>query len=1227
MKNLAGQAPRVSSQGERDDMAFRQAAELARMSKELQLDEKAAAEQYDKNHDLIMHLLATDPGLYIQLLTIINDNKVLRREKAQRCHEDKVAQWMQYHKQESELIEQDSPDVEPKESTTPPPGSMPSPVSAVSVVPPATSRCNSLSLDSIEVIESISPAPLPDILDDDVSSRQDDTDTAILQPPRKDASSAAASTTASTKTLNPAGERSHSTGTETNEQAGETQENAGPNKRPASSEVQQQPPAKRLKGKTTTQARTETAGSQDGQPGQKRKKTSSIGAASSSTPLTDRTITFNEVSSNRIHHDTIVEYPIGSDIYYIVYCKEHGLHFKNKSPIAGAAKHLASASHGEMKKDWDLALKTLGYHVTGCTMQLKTEHNEKVGQMIESGYVPQGMLSKRTSATKVARTKPPVPPAAKAATHSTPKKPARPAFENGKKDTGAASPGTLFKGVSQPKTFHVYQTKWATGNGAVHYPVMILGWDSQGDSGLGGTLYDTKLLNGEKPACYQYDKEDKKIIGWETDYEDGGSKVTSRKFPVLFFDGENSVAWILARSLKKYDLYEDARDPKERKKQNEVRRWIARREGFTSWKKRQIAQPGATFEEARRKLPKDDSRPQTPYSRSPSVATPPEDPACLNSSLTSNADDSDDDGEAMDMDDSDSSLECETSQDAELQKLLQTAGEIPGDKDYTDSQETADLDVEMPDAYSPSKAYRKAFISTRSTNTTKPSAAAPSTSPSLARLDGQNDGTSQPEALSHETLPPTAVTKDRASILDTSCLKKQNEALHQTPGLGSSNKPNEPGSNATPSKTTATSEPAEPAEPAKPAKQANQAEQVEQGEAKQKANSPIHTQENSMPRVIATNVTELEPSIASTQATLDNAKPISISTNPDQLRSATDTAQDIRTANTTATGAQDAPSVVVPANTKASGIAAPPPAGTLPKSAAYFNDSILRRLAADAARKPLSAGTQGSGRNTQPPLQPASNGASVSPMPTVSHPAAATTTGKPWEKPAQAPRNSAEHVRVPEPRSMSETPARLSTAAPAERTSAPRASAPPAPVPTWDSNAASLSSTGPGIVKPERAASFPQALTSPMPIPALESMSRESSFVASTTASPVAHAKSLPGVEFTVQLYSRGPVHWEKAAVDTPSIKATTENGVLRSVGGSAVEVEVRPGAVQTFIRQRYGPDNYKMVLVPVEKNEDAVHIVFGPGRGCRGESGKTQSRRFVQWMQTVNPSLTASED
>ena len=52
--------------------------------------------------------------------------------------------------------------------------------------------------------------------------------------------------------------------------------------------------------------------------------------------------------------------------------------------------------------------------------------------------------------------------------------------------------------------------------------------------GMSGEIADTDLVD-YIPRCYRSDRLTKNILGWQTCFEDGGPKVTKRRFPVMYF--------------------------------------------------------------------------------------------------------------------------------------------------------------------------------------------------------------------------------------------------------------------------------------------------------------------------------------------------------------------------------------------------------------------------------------------------------------------------------------------------------------------------------------------------------------------------------------------------------------------------------------------------------------------------------------------------------------------
>ncbi|KAI0173101.1 hypothetical protein GGR52DRAFT_372827 [Hypoxylon sp. FL1284] len=386
----------------------------------------------------------------------------------------------------------------------------------------------------------------------------------------------------------------------------------------------------------------------------------------------ERTISFDEVyqNGNAEHKDTIIAWPPNSKKWYIIKCEQHSLHF-TQNPVAGAARHLNGVSHGFPDRNWDSAVRALGYRVVDCDEAQVRLHNGVVQKAYDNGYVPYGFRGSIENFRK------------KKSEEKAPKAP-RPSHNTGTADSGSSQTkeaaaarskpkkneesGDAHGGITHPKTFHVYYGRW-NGNKSkkVHiYPVLILGWDDQEGSGLKDTrLYDTKLLNktSNPPSCYIYGS--KKIIGWAPGYGDGGPKVGSRKFPVMFFDECQTVTWFPAADLLKFPLYKRKVPLRPNDPFNAARRWIAEREGFGSWEDREKARLRAL----------QSSNPKT------SAEGPHQDP-----NATASSDDSDDSS-------SESEAESTASEETEkmMKDLLEKEGENEGDDDYCTS--TSDVDT------------------------------------------------------------------------------------------------------------------------------------------------------------------------------------------------------------------------------------------------------------------------------------------------------------------------------------------------------------------------------------------------------------------------------------------------------------------------------------------------------------------------------------------------------
>ena len=194
------------------------------------------------------------------------------------------------------------------------------------------------------------------------------------------------------------------------------------------------------------------------------------------------------------------------------------MHF-TRNPAQGAAKHLNGISHGFTSRNRTLAVKALGYHIIDCNKDLATQHNRAVDEAYANGYKPLRVRDRKREGSH------------------------------------------KWQGITNAKPYNVYCALWTQTRKI--YPVMILGWDSQYEAGLGHLmLSETGLLDLiERPDCYVYDQG--KIVNWAPGFEDGGPKVRGRVFPVRWFDGQASNGWVDARHLRDFATHEFDREQAE----------------------------------------------------------------------------------------------------------------------------------------------------------------------------------------------------------------------------------------------------------------------------------------------------------------------------------------------------------------------------------------------------------------------------------------------------------------------------------------------------------------------------------------------------------------------------------------------------------------------------------------------------------------------------------------
>ncbi|KAI1859158.1 hypothetical protein JX265_010635 [Neoarthrinium moseri] len=391
---------------------------------------------------------------------------------------------------------------------------------------------------------------------------------------------------------------------------------------------------------------------------------------SSSSP---RIVTYDQVRRNAIDHghwDMIVEHPHGSQKWYVLYCDEHEVHFRPNA-IQAAAKHLNSQRyHSLPDRNYESAVKHLGYQVIDCTAERQQSHNADVEQATANGYEPVNRLAQRGIKVKYPFEKEASPQktVAKKSKKSAPQSTA-PAKPQKSTQLGTATrldyKGSPMKAnrpaITHPKPFHLYygdfEDEDAEGVACITvWPVLVLAWDDQTPGGLlhinpdFTSLQATELLADDtRPSCYVYSEKGDKIVGWAPGYEDGGRNVKKRKFPVMFFDEESSFYWMPVKSLAKFPI-DRKHAPKVKgyseSAYNKAREFVADREGFDSWEDRQEAKDAGQL----RKWEPGKVAPAT-WERSPKA------------------------GQMADSQDS---------VDTKLEALKARGGEVSGDDDYAD---------------------------------------------------------------------------------------------------------------------------------------------------------------------------------------------------------------------------------------------------------------------------------------------------------------------------------------------------------------------------------------------------------------------------------------------------------------------------------------------------------------------------------------------------------------
>ena len=236
-----------------------------------------------------------------------------------------------------------------------------------------------------------------------------------------------------------------------------------------------------------------------------------------------RTISFEDVyqGGKAFYKHAIVSLtPFYPGRWYIVKCEcdHHTVHFGGpNSALQGAAKHLNGKYHG-MERSYKAAVDTLGWEVLGCDVEKAALNNAVMEEALKDGYIP---LSTLTGA--------------------------------GRKSDGVVfnafernAPKSIAPPVKNNPITHavggeLYYAWWP--HDGKYYLSMIIPWDNSQDFGLPELtrgIGGLGLLNKKKtyvPKCYavDYKSDPPRITNWTDGYGDGGTKVSRRFYPTLFF--------------------------------------------------------------------------------------------------------------------------------------------------------------------------------------------------------------------------------------------------------------------------------------------------------------------------------------------------------------------------------------------------------------------------------------------------------------------------------------------------------------------------------------------------------------------------------------------------------------------------------------------------------------------------------------------------------------------
>lgn len=243
-----------------------------------------------------------------------------------------------------------------------------------------------------------------------------------------------------------------------------------------------------------------------------------------------------------------MQFPQGTNKWYILQCQKHGLDFKD-NPIKGAAAHLGSKKHGRMSREHAVVIEHLGVHVLGCD-EVLAERNNAVAR---NNFLHGQEHSTASPADRPPERGPVARPAEDIPSNQTRR--TRGHLLRDPRPIDGRQNASDSDAVVDPIPGQIYLGFWEKSKD--WSPVFLLPTAKLADVGIPSSIEKLGLADNV-PACYDYDRRSKAFT-WRRGYEDGGRLVSQREFPVMYFDGlpfpdRSAVGWVAAASLRAFDI-------------------------------------------------------------------------------------------------------------------------------------------------------------------------------------------------------------------------------------------------------------------------------------------------------------------------------------------------------------------------------------------------------------------------------------------------------------------------------------------------------------------------------------------------------------------------------------------------------------------------------------------------------------------------------------------------